>query len=77
MGRNAMHGPGRWTVDLSLSKNIRIGEAKRIQLRADLFNATNHTNLNNPTIDANNARFGQITGSGSGRQTQLSLRFDF
>ena len=50
-GRNAIGGPGLYNADLSISRSIaarKLGEAGRIELRADLFNALNHANLGNP-----------------------------
>jgi hypothetical protein len=50
-GRNAITGPGLYNADLSVSRSIavrKLGEAGRIELRADFFNALNHANLGNP-----------------------------
>lgn len=77
LGRRSIYGPGQWTVDLALSKNLKIGEQKRIQLRADLFNALNHTNFRGVDTNTRSNRFGRITSTGPGRVTQLSARFDF
>jgi hypothetical protein len=40
--RNTLLLPGINNFDFSIFKNFRFGETKRIQLRADLFNAFNH-----------------------------------
>ena len=51
VGRNAIVGPGLYNADLSISRSIavrKLGEAGRIEWRADLFNALNHANLGNP-----------------------------
>lgn len=40
--RNTLQLPGINNTDLSLFKNFRFGESRRIQLRADFFNAFNH-----------------------------------
>ncbi|MBA3754691.1 MAG: hypothetical protein H0X01_11315 [Nitrospira sp.] len=40
--RNTLQLPGINNVDFSIFKNFRFGETKRIQIRADLFNAFNH-----------------------------------
>jgi hypothetical protein len=76
LGRMAVIGPGYWSVDLSISKNFRF-ERTRLQLRVDLFNAFNHTNLDWPAERADRRGFGQITDVYPGRVTQLSVRFDF
>jgi hypothetical protein len=40
--RNTLQMPGINNLDFSVFKNFRFGENRRIQLRADLFNAFNH-----------------------------------
>ena len=70
-------GPGAWNVDLSLAKNFEVrGEAK-VQLRADVFNALNHVNFNNPSGNVSSPTFGRITDTGAMRTMQLGLRFQF
>ena len=49
--RNAFRGPGFWNVDFALSRGFavpRLGEGAWLQVRAEVFNLFNHTNLNNP-----------------------------
>lgn len=41
-GRNTLQLPSTNNLDFSIFKNFRFGEVRRIQLRADLFNAFNH-----------------------------------
>jgi hypothetical protein len=40
--RNTLQLPGINNLDFSIFKNFRLGEATRIQLRADMFNVLNH-----------------------------------
>jgi len=40
--RNTMQLPGINNIDFSVFKNFRMGESRRIQIRADFFNALNH-----------------------------------
>jgi hypothetical protein len=40
--RNTLQLPGINNIDFSIFKNFRLGEATRIQLRADMFNVLNH-----------------------------------
>ena len=77
LGRNQIYGPGLWNVDLSLSKNVRVKESLRLQFRADLFNAFNHTVLSGVDTNVLSSRFGRVTSVRPGRVTQLSVRFDF
>ena len=55
VGRNALTGPGLYSVDLSLSRSFplsRLADSARMIVRLDAYNALNHTNLNNPTLAA-------------------------
>ena len=50
----------------------------KLQLRAELFNALNHTNLGTPNRFVNTPQFGTITEAAtSGRETQLNARITF
>jgi len=57
--RNSLSGPGYEDVDASLSKGFGLpkirglGENARFELRADVYNVFNKTNLNVSSIDAN------------------------
>lgn len=78
-GRNILTGPGLTDVDLALYKNIRITESKTLQLRLesyDLFN-TPPFDQNPPDGVMEDGTFGEILGSGPGRELQLALRFMF
>jgi hypothetical protein len=63
--------------DLSYYKQFTITEGKRLEFRAEFFNAFNHPNFNNPGVDFGTGDFGVITSSRAGRDIQLGLRFDF
>ena len=71
-GRNEFRGPGLWNIDLSVSRAFPLrflGDARRLLLRADFFNAFNHANLNNPDNVLADPTFGQ---SSYGRQEAAS-----
>jgi len=76
-GHNAFRGPSSWVVDFSLGKNFVIRENLKFQLRADLFNALNHTNLGGPISDSDDPNFGLITGTGGARTIQMNARLSF
>jgi hypothetical protein len=82
--------PGRNQTDLSLSKNWTINGTQRIQFRADLINAFNHTqwqadpNVNGldntctislTTCNPPEDTFGQILNARAPREIQLGLKF--
>jgi len=77
LSRNAIYGPGFGILDASIQKNIFLSEKHRLQLRVELFNATNHTNFQSVQTNIRSGQFGRITRTRPGRQTQLSLRYDF
>jgi len=74
LGRNAFVGPGLYSMDVSLSREIQLRERLRLALRADAYNVLNHTNLGQP--DANfshdNPRFGVATFGRTGRQQGIA-----
>lgn len=93
--RNSLNGPGYNDVDISLAKafglpkNRVLGEAARFEIRADIYNLFNTTNIDVSTIDAavgtidptgavtKNSDFG-VAGAALGSRTiQLQARFSF
>jgi hypothetical protein len=76
LGRNALRGPGGWNLDLALSKNFVFTERLRLQIRADMFNALNHTVLGGVSTNIQAGNFGRLT-SASARVVQLNARLSF
>jgi hypothetical protein len=74
LGNGAVRGPGSWSTDLNVSKNFRVTERVKVQVRADMFNALNHVNLGGPSTGANGATFGEINSAGGMRVVQLNGR---
>jgi len=78
VGRNTVNGPGRQTLDLALQREFSMTETIRLQVRAEAFNALNHTNLGTPNRFVNTPQFGTITEAATpGREIQLGLRVSF
>ncbi|HXJ38691.1 MAG TPA: carboxypeptidase regulatory-like domain-containing protein [Bryobacteraceae bacterium] len=77
IGNGAIRGPGQWNVDMSLSKNFSLRERAQFQIRTDMFNALNHTNLSGLVTEITNARFGQLTGTNGARTVQLNARLSW
>jgi len=76
--------PGRHQWDIAISKNLSFGGTTRLQFRADLINAFNHTQF----LDINTTcagttecepgnRFGQVTSTRPPREIQLGVRLDW
>jgi hypothetical protein len=75
-----MIGPHYIDVDLSLQKDFRITESKRLQFRADFLDAFNHANLAAPNTYYSSdptSSFGAITGSQDPRNIEFALKFYF
>ena len=71
-------GPGYETFDLSAFKNIRVWGETSMQLRAEAFNAFNHTNF--VTIGSTlqtPSTFGVATSAGSARILQVGAKINF
>ncbi|TAM82485.1 MAG: carboxypeptidase regulatory-like domain-containing protein [Acidobacteria bacterium] len=77
-GVNTVYGPSFTNLDLALQRQFSISERLRFIFRAEAFNALNHSNWGYPNNYVNTPQFGSITmAEGTGREIQLSARFDF
>jgi hypothetical protein len=83
VGRNTLIGPGIATLDLGLTKNVAFG-TRRLQLRAEVFNLFNRTNLGTPATLVFNASGVPTAGAGfisststTARQVQLGVRLEW
>jgi outer membrane receptor protein involved in Fe transport len=81
---NSLQGPGEKNVDFALLKKIPMGESRRLEIRAEAFNAFNHPNFQfaapgpqnsiNSTI-MGTPTFGYLTGALPPRLVQLAAKF--
>jgi hypothetical protein len=77
-GRNSLRGPSFASSDLSLAKNLLVGERISLELRADAFNVFNHVNLGRPNSTIDQSGAGQITYVQTAmRQMQFGLHLQF
>jgi hypothetical protein len=74
---SGIRGDGRATWDFSAIKNFKVYESLVLQFRAEVYNAWNHANFNDPRTNPVNSDFGRITGAGDPRNWQFSLRAKF
>jgi hypothetical protein len=80
---NSLEGPGEKNVDFALLKKIPLGEYRRLEIRAETFNAFNHPNFefaipgpqnaNNSTV-MGSSTFGYVTGALSPRLLQFAAK---
>jgi outer membrane receptor protein involved in Fe transport len=81
--RNTISGPAYAAWDMAFFKNIAVPSGRRVQLRAEAFNITNHVNFGLPQMTVFNAsglvsNAGQITSIvGTARQWQFGVKVDF
>jgi hypothetical protein len=76
-GRNIVRGPGSANLDLSLVRDVPLPHGTRLQLRAEMFNVTNHVNLGLPVADLNSPNFGRIISAGPPRLLQFGVKLIF
>jgi len=77
-GINILRGPGVQNFDFAVYKNFPIMEnGPRLQFRAEMFNAINHIQLNNPGANYSLASFGTITGNRGPRLVQFGLKLSY
>ena len=81
--RNTIIGPGYAAWDMAFFKNVPLPGGRRIQLRAEAFNITDHVNFGLPQMTVFNSsglvsNAGQITSIvGTARQWQFGAKVDF
>ena len=76
-GATALRSPGMWDVDLSFGKNFSLNEGTKLELKADMANALNHTQYNGIATNLSGIGFGQATAAATARVIQLQLRLSF
>ncbi len=74
--RNAVRGFNFWQLDTGLTKDFRITERYRLQLRAEAFNITNRTNFGDPNTMLSTT-FGVIKSAMPARELQVAGKIIF
>ena len=78
--RNGARGPDFLNIDMRIGYVFTVAARKRIEVSADVFNMTNHTNFANPTGNQASTSFLLLTAystSYAPRKVQLGARFEF
>jgi len=78
--RRFFYGPGQFSTDLTVIKNVRLDAARALQFRLEMFNAFNQANFFGAgTVDGNIASptFGEIVQADAPRLVQLGVKFTF
>lgn len=76
-GRGIIRGPSLINFDIGIFRNFPVWERLNFQFRAEMFNAFNHANFNDPNVTFGSATFGQITSADTARQIQFALKVTF
>ncbi len=73
-----MRGPSRDNWNLSLFKSFAFNESgSRLELRAESFNAWNHTEFNQVSNALGSSNFGQVTSAYDPRVFQFGTKLYF
>jgi hypothetical protein len=75
--RNNLRQPGFWDLHMSLRKSVRVGPQHRAELRWDVFNVLNHTNLGAASANPTSADFGTIVSRNGNRTMQIGVQYQF
>jgi hypothetical protein len=76
-GINILRADGKVNFDFSILRNFAVSESKRLQVRAEMFNAFNHPNFGVPGHTFAGPGMGIISSADPGRRIQLGMRFVF
>jgi hypothetical protein len=74
-------GPGNYQLDLAMVRSfpLHFTESAKLNIRAEWYNVTNHTQFAVASTAVGNASFGQVTSSGTANRkaAQFSARIEF
>jgi hypothetical protein len=78
-GLSAMHGPPQRRLDFSIFKDLSLGQTRRLQLRAEVYNVTNTPSFGLPDFNFGSPGFGSISSTGNSipRQMQFGIKYLF
>jgi hypothetical protein len=78
LGRNRLRTDNFWNVDASIFRQFPFLESRKVEFRAEAFNAVNNVIFAAPSSNLSNANFGQVTGTANNSRTlQLGLKVLF
>jgi hypothetical protein len=71
-------GPNYWSLDSTLSKNFRVTERFKLEVRFEAYNLTNSVMPGNPNLTVTSTQFGVVNSQVNyGREVQYTLRLHF
>ena len=75
--RNFITGPGTVQNNMSLSKTMRLGDTRSLEMRATIDNVFNTVQYSGVDTNVASPTFGQVISAGSMRSFQFTSRFRF
>ena len=75
--RNPVRGPGYRNLDLALIRRVPFAGTRALEMRVEVFNATNTPHFGPPNTIVESAGFGTITAAGDPRVVQLAMKVLF
>ncbi len=76
-GRNTITGPSSFSINSAIGRSFSLGERRRIELRLEANNLTNHVNFSNVNTVVNASNFGLPVSAGAMRSLSMVVRFRF
>jgi Carboxypeptidase regulatory-like domain/TonB dependent receptor len=80
MPLDAIQAVPRWNIDMALSRSLKLGADRQVQLRLEAFNLLNTVTPGNPSTTLGTTDFGKVTGLAGGtapRVIQLGAKYQF
>jgi hypothetical protein len=76
-GRGTIPGPGTFTMNLQLARQIQISERKSVEFNVSATNLLNHVNISGFGTVVNSLNYGLATGAGGMRTVSATVRLRF
>ena len=70
-------GPGLFSLNAGLGRSFRLNERRRLELRAESNNLTNHPVITNLATTVNASNYGVPLAVGDMRTVRVQIRFRF
>ena len=76
-GRGTIRGPGTFTMNLQLARQIQLGERKSVEFNMSATNLLNHVNISGIGTVVNSLNYGLATAAGGMRTVSATVRLRF
>jgi len=76
-GRGTIPGPGTFTMNLQLARQIQLGERKSVEFNVSTTNLLNHVNISGIGTVVDSLNYGLVTAAGNMRTVSATVRLRF